>query len=398
MSEQTPAVQETALLQVEQLQQIVATAPQILAQNIESKTKAIEAGNKLIELAKAGMNDVYDAQLATFITKVKKTVDLMNERRKPFTQIVNAVAKQFTTLESELKPILDESQELRNEWATAKMLIKQEEERIAKLKLEKDKELIEIRKTTEILISGFFNECLSKTKNSIVDFFNDLTLENIDSADEVLKTTSTNFDIRYEVPTNINLGMQIKYASEEEVNGIISELLSADYSIKKREYTFELEGVIKEYRDKLPSKKTELQAISNANAEEKQKLEAAALKRQQEDAEKIRKQNEDRFKKAQEDAAINASAATAGAMIDASVATSETPNVKEGYAITLKSNAGYLLLVQFWFEKEGKTLATDKFEKITFDRVKRFCEAYAAKNEEFIQSPLIEYKPVYKAK
>lgn len=398
MSDLTPAVQETALLQVEQLQQIVATAPQILAQNIESKTKAIEAGQKLIELAKAGMNDVYDAQLATFISKVKNTVDLMNERRKPFTQIVNAVAKQFTTLEGELKPIIDESQELRNAWATTKMLVKQEEERIAKLKLEKDKELIEIRKTTEILISGFFNECLSKTKNSIVEFFNTLTLENIDSADEVLKTTSTKFDIRYEVPTNINLGMQIRYASEEEVNGIISELLSADYSAKKREYTFELEGVIKEYRDKLPSKKTELQAIANANVEEKMKLEAAALKRQQEEAEKLRKQQEERELKAQEEASINASAATAGAMIDASAATSETPNVKEGYAITLKSNAGYLLLVQFWFEKEGKGLAIDKFEKITFDRMKRFCEAYAAKNEEFIQSPLIEYKPVYKAK
>lgn len=398
MADLTPAVQETALLQVEQLQQIVATAPQILAQNIESKTKAIEAGNKLIELAKSGMNDVYDAQLATFITKVKKTVDLMNERRKPFTQIVNTVAKQFTTLESELKPIIDESQELRNAWATTKMLAKQEEERIARLKLEKDKELIEIRRTTEILISGFFNECLSKTKSAIVEFFNELTLENIDNADGILSTTSTKFDVRYEMPTTIKLGMELKHASEEEVNGIIKELLSADYSVKKREYSTELEGVLKEYRDKLPSKKTELQAIANANAEEKQKLEAAALQRQQEEAEKLRKQQEEREKKAQEDAAINASAATAGAMIDASVASSETPNVKEGYSIQLKSNAGYLLLVQFWFEKEGKTLSTDKFEKITFDRVKRFCEAYAAKNEEFIQSTLIEYKPVYKAK
>ena len=398
MADLTPAVQETALLQVEQLQQIVATAPQILAQNIESKTKAIEAGNKLIELAKSGMNDVYDAQLATFITKVKKTVDLMNERRKPFTQIVNTVAKQFTTLESELKPIIDESQELRNAWATTKMLAKQEEERIARLKLEKDKELIEIRRTTEILISGFFNECLSKTKSAIVEFFNELTLENIDNADGILSTTSTKFDVRYEMPTTIKLGMELKHASEEEVNGIIKELLSADYSVKKREYSTELEGVLKEYRDKLPSKKTELQAIANANAEEKQKLEAAALQRQQEEADKLRKQQEEREKKAQEDAAINASAATAGAMIDASVASSETPNVKEGYSIQLKSNAGYLLLVQFWFEKEGKTLATDKFEKITFDRVKRFCEAYAAKKEEFIQSTLIEYKPVYKAK
>jgi len=80
------------------------------------------------------------------------------------------------------------------------------------------------------------------------------------------------------------------------------------------------------------------------------------------------------------------------------VASAETPNVKEGYLITLKSTAGYLLLVQFWFEKEGKSLSADKFEKFTFDRVKRFCEAYAAKNEELIQSPLLSYEPIYKAK
>jgi len=72
--------------------------------------------------------------------------------------------------------------------------------------------------------------------------------------------------------------------------------------------------------------------------------------------------------------------------------------VKEGYSIQLKSSAGYLLLVQFWFEKEGKTLAIDKFEKMTFDRVKRFCEAYAIKNDEFLESPLLSYEPVYKAK
>ena len=85
-------------------------------------------------------------------------------------------------------------------------------------------------------------------------------------------------------------------------------------------------------------------------------------------------------------------------MVDAAVMASETPNVKEGYSIQLKSTAGYLLLVQFWFEKEGKTLAVDKFEKMTFDRIKRFCEAYAIKNDEFLESPLLSYEPVYKAK
>lgn len=392
------ATQETGLLEVKKLQEIVATAPEILQLNITSKSKAIEAGRKLIDFAKTGMNDVYDQQLEVYLTKAKKTVDSMNERRKPFTQIIDSVKKQFTSIESELKPIMDEAQALRNIFATEKMKAKQEADRLAQLKLAKDKELIEVRKTAEILISGFFNDCLAKTKAEIVEFFNELTLDNINVADEMLSTTTTKFDTRYTVPTSMKLGMSIQYASQDEVNEIINEVVSIDYTSKKREYSFEVEGIIKEYRDKIPSKKTELEAIASANAEEKAALEAAALKRKQEEEEKLKKEKEEREQKAQEDAAINASAATAGAMIDASVASSETPNVKEGYAITLKSNAGYLLLTQFWFEKEGKNMAADKFEKFTFDRVKRFCETYAAKNEEFIQSPLISYEPVYKAK
>jgi hypothetical protein len=54
--------------------------------------------------------------------------------------------------------------------------------------------------------------------------------------------------------------------------------------------------------------------------------------------------------------------------------------------------------MQLWFEKEGRTLAAEKIESMSLGRIKTFCEKYAAKNEDFIQSKLIEYKPVYKAK
>jgi hypothetical protein len=55
-------------------------------------------------------------------------------------------------------------------------------------------------------------------------------------------------------------------------------------------------------------------------------------------------------------------------------------------------------LTQLWFEHEGKTLPVDKFEKMTFERIKSFCEKHAAKTEELIQSKLIEYETIYKAK
>lgn len=392
------ATQETGLLEVQKLQEIVATAPEILQLNITSKTKAIEAGQKLVDVAKLGMNDTNDELLATFMTKAKKTIDSMNERRKPFTQIVDAVKKQFTALESDLKPIMEEIQGYRNSYATQKMVAKQEADRVALLQLNKDKELIEIRKDFELAMSTFFNQCITGRKTEIITSFNFLTLETIDNAEVDLFSATTNFDTRFTIPTQLKIDTGIQYTTQQEVEQIMNEVLGLNYTTKKYEYTREITSCLKEYKDKLPSKKAELIEISKAGVEEKKRLEEEAIKRQQEEAAALLLQQQEMERKAQVEAAINASAATAGAMIDASVASSETPNVKEGYLITLKSTAGYLLLVQFWFEKEGKTMSVDKFEKFTFDRVKRFCEAYAVKNEEFIQSPLIEYQPIYKAK
>lgn len=395
-TETSPAVQDTALLQVSELQKIVATAPEILSANIQSKTKAIEAGRKLIDLAKAGMNDTYDEQLSIFVTKVKKTVDSMNERRKPFTQIVDAVKKQFTSLEAELKPIMDEAQEIRNQYATAKMKAKQEEERLAQLKLNREKELIELRQFCEVEIGNFFSRCISKTKTEIADYFNALTLETIDGAKEVLESTTTNFDSRHALPQSIQTTTP-RYISLTDINVVIGEVLGADYSLQKKEFAFEIQNTLKEYIDKLPSKKAELEAIEKAGAEEKARLELQAKERQEAEQKRLADEQAAREAKAREEAAIAATAATAGAMVDATVAT-ETPNVKEAYEVKLSNNAGYLLLIQFWFEKEGKTLPAEKLEKYTLERIKRFCEAYALKNEEFIQSPLIKYEPVYKAK
>lgn len=400
MSTTDVAVQDTALLQVEQLQQIVSTAPQILQQNIESKTKAIEAGNTLIaQIHQTGMDDVIDDRTAKLITKIKGTVDIMNERRKPFTQIVDAVKKQFTTAESELKPVIEELQELRNVYATEKMKRKQEEERQAMLKLQKDKEVIEIRQNAEVTLSNFFNECILKTKQNIAKYFNELTLETIGKADNKFATSNTDFYKKYQIPVELKLTLPIHYNTQDEVNAVILEVLvSSNHEQKTTEYSKAIQATIQEYRDKLPSKQAELEAIAKAGAEEKERMEAEAKKRAEAEQAQLILEQQERERKAQEDAAINATAATAEEMVDANVNVSETPKVKEGYEIKLKNNAGYLLLIQFWFEKEGKALTADKLEKYTFDRVKRFCEGYAIKNEEFIQSPLISYEPIYKAK
>lgn len=398
MSQEIQTVQETALLEVNKLQEIVATAPQILSQNIESKTKAIDAGRRLIDLAKIDMNDVYDTQLQTYISKVKKTAEAMNDRRKPFTQIVDAVKKQFTSLESELKPIVEEAQKLRDEYAYKKMLQRQEEERQAKLRLEKEKEIIEIRKSVEIITGNYFADCTAKTKRDIADFFNALTLDKIEEAATVFATTSALFDSRYSAPA-IELDFIPKHVDIQTQFNIVQEAYSAiNIDELKGEYTRQIKACLKDYSDKLPSKKSELMAIAEAGVAERKRLEELADLRKKEEEARIEQERNLQAAKKAEEAAISATAEMAGAMVDSAATATTEVNVKEGYSIKVKNNAAYLLMVQFWFEKEGKSLPVDKLEKYTFDRVKRFCEAYAIKNDEMIQSPLLSYEPVYKAK
>ena len=76
----------------------------------------------------------------------------------------------------------------------------------------------------------------------------------------------------------------------------------------------------------------------------------------------------------------------------------EAPKVKEGYDIKVLNPAGYLQLISFWFENEGKNLTNDKIESMSITRIKAFCEKYAVKNDVTIESKLLVYEPVYKAK
>jgi hypothetical protein len=150
--------------------------------------------------------------------------------------------------------------------------------------------------------------------------------------------------------------------------------------------------------------KAESDRIANEAAEEKRKQDAAIeaqkeLDRQEEEKKKLEESAEQARLNAEAEAQIKASGQRAGALVDTQADLfSQAPKVKEGYSIQVLNQAAYLLLAQFWFEKEGKTLASDKFEAMTFSRIKVFCEKWAAKNEEFIESKLIKYEPIYKAK
>ena len=387
--------------QFNNLPSIMNSAPEILMQNQQSKSRAKEVYLKLNEqIELSGMNDFYDTELAKFVEKGKKTVSVMNERRKGVTQMIDIIKKEFTKEENELKGVVEDAQAKRNSYATEKMLIKQEEDRKAQIKLAKDKEFIEFRKTCDISLSRFFSDCTSEIKKRFLEHFNSLTLENIDNAG--FNNATSDFDSYF--PNGVELILPIGeedtyyHLTDDEKLAIKNEFLNANHSNLKAQFKSEIQSQLKELADKVPSKKTELNQIALADANEAERLLKEKAEREKAEADRIRQEELIKRREAETQAAVKAAGEQAAALVDAQAVATDIPKVVESYEISVTNVAGYLMLTQFWFEKEGKNLPIDKFEKFTFARIKAFCENYAKKNDEFVKNPAIIYEPKYKAK
>jgi len=393
-------------LQVANLVEIVQTAPDILRSNRTRHDKAVEYGNNLLTKAEEnGMSYDLDKLMSDYQDKLKTTLKTIKEARQPFTQLVDAVSSQFTSLEADINPtgkanIYFNIQRVRDIYVAEKIEAQKKKDALILMQQNKDKETIDIEKQVEINVNSDFNSYLSGVKRAMNNIFEGMTLESSKSIGKVLNATpmglsQQSFDLLG------NRAYWPQYITKDEAQ----EILKA----KKTEELFtDLNDVcgidLSEYRreliEKIPSKIKELEAIAAAGIEEKARLEKEATDRKNLEAQRLLDEAE---KKAKE-AAQSAEVAAAGKTFEATIATqaqlfqAEAPKTKDGYFITVNHRAGYALLFQFWFEKEGHGLTADKIEKKTIGQMKAFAEAYAIKNDEKIVSPLLFYKETYKAK
>lgn len=453
---------ENELIKIDEFKELISNAPSVLAENQTSVDKAIEAHQKLISIAEQGMNEVIDAQLASYITKAKATKSTMNAKRTPFTQLMTMVAKQFTGLESSIDKTIETSQQLRDVYATEIMLKRQEEERLAKLKLEKEQEAIEIERLYKIEYAKASSDYILDFKTKKLEWFNSLTLETINSAEAEIANfdndlRDSQFVFQVSIPLEVKhhsledkveitgkLAMSLCYSSMADFKSAIFDFkqMLLDMIQTKRNQLEEAERIRLEGIE-LKRQEEERQRLADeaaaeakkradeADAENKARLEEAArieknkaeLERQENEAREKERQRladeaaeAERMRKSEEEAKLreeamaaqlkaeaNATVDATGQSISAMVDTQadlfmEAPKVKESYNIKVLNPAGYLQLISFWFENEGKNLPSDKIESITIARIKSFCEKFAVKNDVTIESKLLVYEPVYKAK
>lgn len=386
-------------INIAEIQKVIGEAPSVLEANTTSVSKALAVGNNLLKLVETdGMSDLMDSQMANYQAKVKVTIKTMNENRKGFTQLVDKLKKEFTSLESALDPINTEIQNRRDAYATKKINEQKERERVALLQKQKDIEKIEVKRQAEVKLSEKFQDILTAQKNGMLDQFESYTLETIDSAEVGIKAISEAFTT--ESFNGISITITSSILTKEEVASIVADVKSRElFASFNEQFKQSVSAEKRTMIDKLPSKKQELIEISKAGEEEKKRLEAEAQKRKEEEAQKIIADQEAARKEAEAKASVTASSEAATAIVTAQATmTFDAPKVKESYKIEVTNNAAYLIIAQFWFEKEGKTLSQEKIERKTFAQMKAFCEDYATKNDEKINSPFINYVETIKAK
>ncbi len=395
----------TELIKVEEITSTMQNAGLVLTKNENLVNKAVAGGQVLIDTAASGMSDELDNEMNNWQVKAKEALRIMNERRSPITQLMTKVAKVFTGMEAKLDPAKTDSifyqiQDSRNSWAKEKAeeRRKAEAEILRKQKIASEK--IEISGIIEKQIRDAFNSKIFEFKAFYTKKFNEITLDNIDTNSAILNKAHLSYPIdKY---GQIDVSVISAYIDQDDLNSMINSKRDELYNELNADFHLSIETLRDDLLSKIPSKRTELERISKASKEEADRLKQEAAEREKLDAERLKDEQfksqqatEQKVSEQTEIQKVNTLFATQSEI--ATVAADDKP-IRESYTISVLSYAGWMQITSFWFEREGKTLAPDKFEKKTLGQMKAFAEKAALKDDkEKINSSHLVYEETFKA-
>jgi len=408
----------TEIIKFEQVADTIQNAGNVFNQNKLSHDKALDAANKLIEQAKRGVSkDLYDLIANLVKTKIPATQKAMLERRKPITQIMDLLKKEFTKMESDLgkdSPTIVSLQKIMNDFAA-------EQERIRK---ENEAKIIEAQKKAQNL-ALIIPDC----KTYFVERFNDFLFSDKDFINQKMNEIKTIEDLTkfekwvseyaviYGTFNNIVFKKTYEYVSNEEFD---AELKKIDFAAMqeqfRKQYVSEMEVFIKETIDKIPTKKQQIkdaldlqEKIKAENDEaEKKHLKDIEDKRIAEEKKRIEeekkaldilKQQEITKQNLQNIIQSSSASVQAKTAVQADLFSQIIPEVKVSYeyTITIKNPIAWVELFQFWFENQAKELSEDKIANFTMGRIKKYAEKQA-ENKNTIISDNLQYNEIIKGK
>ncbi len=397
------------VLNVQEFTNIMQSAPDTLARNEHSVSACNSAGKALIDTIEANGgidSEELDAEVSKYIEKVKITIKNMNERRKPITQLLQAVSKRFTGLESEIDlkgdTIPARMQSFRNEYAAKKLAEQKRREEEARRLQMIENEKASYRSDLTLLLEGIFSEYSRCAVAKIQRFYDGATLENYDENLRSIQGESAEFnwsDFAASVKDNIPLS----YLTQEQRNEIKMSVVKTIREDMARRYADVLLDVRQSLLDRMPSKRKALEEeaeLAKQNAELARKAEEERKAREAEARAKAEAEAKAREEEARAKAEAKKQADQAMASFNfMNEATPDAPvNAKVKKVIQVVHPKGFVELYQLWFMKEGCNLSIDELEK-AHKKMITFCEKEANKDGgEQINSAYIKYVDEVKAK
>lgn len=377
--------QNTGLIAFDQLPSIASGANAVYASNKKKLDSGVARGNSLLDTIEAeGMTDELDAEVNKYLGLVATAVDQMNTARKPFTQLVTALCKEFTGMENQFdkaKPdtVPGRLQEARNNYARHKeAAARAKEEELRKQRIVEE-EKINIKAGVETSVREKYGAILFTFKKKYNDLFNTITIENIKQVEKELLTIPVLYPrdkfLEIAVPITSN------YISVGDLAPIIFDAKSDLYEDCSDDFTKEMDALKHYLLEQIPARKFELEEITKAKGKEQKALADAAKLRQQEEELRLERERQQKEKEASELIATNASIQQAELSFNHDVAAAELrtdqASVKHSYVIEVKTVAGWNQISTFWFQHFGSKMPLDKFPKKTFDSMRSDLEKLA---------------------
>ena len=365
-----------SLIKVEEFNQIMQSAPATLQRNQASVSACNQTGQALLDTieAEGGISsDELDATVSEYLEKTKITVENMNKRRKPLTQLLATVSKSFTSLESaiDIKSVTTipyKLQQARNKYAAKKLEEQKKREEEARRIQLVENEKAQYKADITLLLDTTYANYISRHINALNGMYDHATLASYNDVCRQIKEANVTFNWT-DFANNVKDTFQTFYMDAATRTGIKNELAS----IKKVEYTkrysFELEDLKQSLIDRLPSLRKQLEEqeeLRRTNAVEAARQEEQRRKEQQE---QLRKQEEER-KRREAEAKAKAEAEKAAAEVQAAFDFSaasmpSTPTkAKVKKKIQITNPQGFLQVYQMWFTREGINMSMEDLEKV----------------------------------
>lgn len=459
------AINETADHQVAIIQksiELFRTAPEVLKENQAKTQKALIVGNDILkqwqsawamedEDAKLRALATVDERSNNYLVNCGNALKFQKDTRAAITQMMDNFKSFFTQAENDIdkyKPntVPSKVQNNRDTYVQEAHKISERKRKEAERIAAKAKEAIEIKAHIELRLSDQYNDYLLQRKQSYTNSFNAITLADYEEKCQKLKALKPQFAF---APTQLCIIMVLHH-NNEEIAAFTEEIRSQKQAELSNNFTAEIQLLIGDLIEKLPSKKAELDEekrladeaadlaeknrlaeierqnkINAANAEEKERLEKEAEAQRKLDADKEKQlleqqQKADLEKKEREDAdqqrlKEEAAAATendsqkievskqgAQTMVmfeqEATLAeTTPAPDTRQGFDLVVLHPVGFTQIFAVWFEKIGKDLPIDKIGNTKLDQMKAWAEKEAHKNGFKIESKFLKYEPTFKA-